>query len=559
MRDTGATTLEPKTRSSRVRARPGGPGRRAVPGWRWFLDRRLTTKLFTVVVLLTVAFAGVGGYGMVILLRTSAETDRLAGMSSDVLVPMQNARAGELRSELLLRQLALATDAHGQDRLVQAIAGNDDVVGSAIERVDAHLESPLVAWDKFRTGWDQWLQVRDATFVPLAQNGGPVALEKAIAASPFADADGLGRAITLASSSLGEQIDSAAKVAAAQTRRTVLLLGSLFAASVLFAGVLAFAVIRQTTAAVRSVQRSLEALATGDLTVPAQICCRDEIGAMALALGTAQGSLRATLSVVAQTARTVAAAAQELSASNAQVAASAEESSSQTGVIAAAAEQVSRNVQTAAAGTEQMGASIREIAHNANEAAIVAGRAVEFSTATAASVSELGASAIEIGKVVTVITSIAQQTNMLALNATIEAARAGDAGRGFAVVAGEVKELARESAQAADDIARRIAANQTQTTAAVAAIGEIATIIATINGYQLTIASAVEEQTATTTELSRSVTEAATGSGAIAEHITEVATGAASSSEVLVQMGASVDELARRSVDLRERVAAFTY
>ena len=186
----------------------------------------------------------------------------------------------------------------------------------------------------------------------------------------------------------------------------------------------------------------------------------------------------------------------------------------QAGVVSGAADEVSRNVQTVAAGAEEMGASIREIAHSANEAARVAvagGR--PWSTRPTRPSPSSAPSSQEIGNVVKVITSIAEQTNLLALNATIEAARAGEAGKGFAVVANEVKELAQETARATEDIARRVEAIQADTTGAVEAIGEISTIITSINDYQLTIASAVEEQTATTNEMSRNVVRGLDGLG----------------------------------------------
>uniref|UniRef100_UPI00048FAF9A methyl-accepting chemotaxis protein n=1 Tax=Jonesia quinghaiensis TaxID=262806 RepID=UPI00048FAF9A len=162
-----------------------------------------------------------------------------------------------------------------------------------------------------------------------------------------------------------------------------------------------------------------------------------------------------------------------------------------------------------------------------------------------------------IGAVVNLITSIAEQTNLLALNATIEAARAGEAGKGFAVVASEVKDLAQESARAAEDITRQIEKNQLQTQDAVTAITEISDIIASINDYQMSISSAVEEQTATTNEMSRSVAEAATGSSEIAANIGGVASVAGTTSEVTTQITQSTQELAHLASELRERLTKF--
>ena len=321
----------------------------------------------------------------------------------------------------------------------------------------------------------------------------------------------------------------------------------------------ALVVARGIVRGVKEVQTGLERVADGDLSVRLPVRGNDELGQMAAALNSAAGTMATTVGEIAASAEAVAASSEELSASSAQISASAGETSAQSGVVASAAEEVSRNVQTVAAGAEQMGASIREIASNAAEASEVAAKAVTAAATTTATVAKLGESSAEIGNVVKVITSIAEQTNLLALNATIEAARAGEAGKGFAVVANEVKELAQETAKATEDIARRVLAIQGDTTAAVSAIEEISSIVAQISDRQTTIASAVEEQTATTNEMSRSVQEAASGTTEIATNITGVSTAADSTTQALGQTRSAVDELSRMASDLRTTVGRFTY
>ncbi|MFM8932702.1 MAG: methyl-accepting chemotaxis protein [Gemmataceae bacterium] len=237
------------------------------------------------------------------------------------------------------------------------------------------------------------------------------------------------------------------------------------------------------------------------------------------------------------------------------MASNAEETSTQVHVVSSTAEQVSTNVRGVAAAAEEMEATIREIAGQANQAARVAGEAVGLAESTGTLVNRLGESGSMIGGVVKTITSIAEQTNLLALNATIEAARAGEVGKGFAVVANEVKELAKETARATEDIGGKIGAIQQDTRLAIDAIRQIQATITRINEIQTSIASAVEEQSATTREIGRNVTEAAKGTSEIAASITGVADAAGNTSkraqdangeiEVLRQLSASLEELVR--------------
>ncbi|RYV52645.1 methyl-accepting chemotaxis protein [Pengzhenrongella frigida] len=303
-------------------------------------------------------------------------------------------------------------------------------------------------------------------------------------------------------------------------------------------------------------RREIDAV-DGDLTTRVHQGRDDEIGALAAAFNTFVGALHDVVLRVASSAAELGTASTQLSGVSQQIGVSALESSSQADVVAAAAEEVSRNVQTVSAGAEQMGASIREIAQNTSEAARVAAGAVLIASETNDRVAKLGQSSTEISDVVKAITSIAQQTNLLALNATIEAARAGEAGKGFAVVAHEVKELAQETARATESITVRIASIQADTAGAVAGIAQIGDVVDRINDFQTTIASAVEEQTATTNEMSRSVTEAAAGSTAIAANIVGVAHAARATTGAVEESQRAGRELARVSGELRELVGQF--
>jgi methyl-accepting chemotaxis protein len=410
-----------------------------------------------------------------------------------------------------------------------AVSGVDQYIG-----LTAQLDAFTAAGD--RAGWQN---LRDTQVTPLM--------------SGIVDSlDGLSKARSAAAAQ-----DAADAASAYRSTRTELL-ATLLVGLALALG-LGVVVARSIVSRLRKLQAAVTGLAAGDLTVTSGVDSGDEVGQTGALLDRALADLRTLMATVVGSADAVAASSEELSASSAQISASSEETSAQSTVVSAAADEVSRSVATVAAGAEEMSASIREIAQNANEAARVAAGAVTEAEATNATITKLGLSSKEIGDVVKVITSIAEQTNLLALNATIEAARAGEAGKGFAVVANEVKELAQETARATEDIARRVEAIQADTGGAVEAIGRIGTVIGQINDYQLTIASAVEEQTATTNEMSRSVAEAAGGTTEIAANITGVSAAADSTTQALSQTRVAVDELSRMAADLRAGVAGFTY
>jgi methyl-accepting chemotaxis protein len=316
---------------------------------------------------------------------------------------------------------------------------------------------------------------------------------------------------------------------------------------------------RGISGATQAVLVQAEAIAAGDLTRDdLTVHSQDELGDLTIAINKMSGSLKRMILAIAESALQVSSASEELNTTSQQITANSEETSAQADVVAKAVQAVSQNLQTVATGAEQMGVSIKEIAKNATEAAKVATSAVRVAETTTATVSKLGDSSNEIGQVIKVITSIAQQTNLLALNATIEAARAGEAGKGFAVVANEVKELAKETAKATEDISRKIEAIQTDTKAAMDAIASISGVINQINDISSTIATAVEEQNATTNEMSRNVSDAAHGSGEIASNISGVAEAAQGTTRGASDTQKASQQLVETAAELRRLVERFS-
>jgi methyl-accepting chemotaxis protein len=545
-----------------VPARPDRSGRRAGPNplTRWLLDRKLNTKILLIVVLLG---AVAGAVGLTAISTMGSMWDRTDYLHQQNLVPITQVaevRAAQVRARLDLERMAVHTTAEGKQKQAAEMKTDDTRIATAIT---AYKSSDLTgreeALAKFEENWAAYVEVRDTQLVPAALKQDIVTFNRIQedVAQPLASAStkGLEELVTI-------EMKSADEVAATARSeytdaRTLMILVLLVGLSVGVA--LALFIARLITRTLAKVQEVLADVADGDLTRTVDVHSKDELGAMATALGRATGSMREAVAAMAGSADALASSSEQLAGASQQIAASAEEASTQATVVSAAAEQVSTNVQTVSAGAEEMGASIREISHNANQAAEVAAQAVTVAGSTTETVSKLGESSLQIAEVVKVITSIAQQTNLLALNATIEAARAGEAGKGFAVVATEVKELAQETAKATEDIARRVDAIQGDTAGAVEAIAEISAIIGKINDYQVTIASAVEEQTATTNEMNRNVSEAAAGAGEIAANITGVATAAQVTTESVSEAQSAATDLARMGSELQALVGRFRY
>jgi methyl-accepting chemotaxis protein len=535
------------------------PDSTATPrSWAFLDDRPILVKLVASVL---VALLGAVVVGAVGIHHAQALRADAVAIHDQGLVPTEetaNLRRGFLQTRLdgLADETLADSDSDPEHQAYLADVKKVDATVATLRDVLTTPEE-LRYLDEFDRNWKDYHNVVGGELLALARQKKTaefLALRtgtvKPVSARIQASLDGLVAAVR---KSADHRVAAATQRADGARTTLVVTLVVVAVLSLLLTWVFARRILRS----VRRIAYVVRGLADGDLTGRTGIVSKDELGEMARGLDRATENLRGLIGTIESSSSSLSVAADQLSGTAGEIASSAEESSAQALVVSAAAEQVSRNIQTVAAGSEEMGSSIGEISRNANEAAKVAAEAVEVAAATTGTVSKLGESSTEIADVVKVITSIAEQTNLLALNATIEAARAGEAGKGFAVVATEVKELAQETARATEDIARRVQAIQGDTAGAVEAIAAISAIIGKINDYQLTIASAVEEQSATTGEMNRNVAEAAAGAGEIAANITGVAGAAEHTTAGVARSRESAAELTRLSADLEAAVSRF--
>jgi methyl-accepting chemotaxis protein len=540
---------------------PAAAPRNAVSGW--FADRRISTKIVAVVLVLVALATAIG---VLALIRMSSINDRLNNVRTQNVAGV--VRVSNMRGAMAAFSFALAELNYALVKKDMAVAGR---TGQEVRETEKAVDGAVAVYGDTvgSTAGQQaaigkimtlWPRTRASLNADLFQEPAPAGVALTTSVDEFNNFIAeLNQNIADLSSIEEQRAAVAAEAGTAEYHRARNELVATLVVGVAVALLFGLWISRLIARPINEVAAVLQRISEGDLTGVVQTSSRDEVGSMAQAVNRAGATVRAAMSSLARGADTLAGRSGELLSVSDRLAAGATQASARAGQVADAAEQVSHNVGTVSAASEEMSQSIREIAHNASEGAKVAAQAMTVVTRTNETVGTLGASSAEIGSVIKVITTIAEQTNLLALNATIEAARAGDAGKGFAVVAGEVKDLAQETARATEDISRRVEAIQADTDRAITAITEISSIIERINDYQVMIASAVEEQTATTQEMNRNVADAASGSAGIAGNIAGIADTARDTADVVSDSRRTSSELAELSSELHQLVSQFRY
>jgi methyl-accepting chemotaxis protein len=524
---------------------------RGTSGW------SLRTRLLGAILVVAAMTLAVGLFG---IQRMSVLADKAEQVHSGGAEPLDGLRTLQVDWWELSAQTARAAIPTLPPATVQEARQE---AGEVAERMaeDAQTVAGMPLGDDARAAFESFAAASEAYLTALAQlqalpPGSPAALP-------------LLQTLQQDEAVIEESLDAATTSAAATARRTAAEARDAYSAArtltlvvvalgLVLSVVLALLVARSVTRPVQRIRGVLAQVAGGDLRVRAGATGGGELGEVARSLDETLDSLGGVLTLVRDSADRLQGASTQLDTAAGSIAEFSRAASDQTGVVVTSAGEVAVSVDTVATGSSQMESAIREIAHNATEAARVAGQAVGVAEDTTRTVGKLGESSQEIATVVKLINGIAEQTNLLALNATIEAARAGEAGKGFAVVASEVKELAQETARATEDIGRRVEAIQADTAGAVDAISRISSVIGEINDFQATIAAAVEEQTATTDEMNRNVAEAAGGTRQIAAAITDLADGTEQTTARVGDARRAAAELARMSGELQDAVRRFS-
>lgn len=510
---------------------------------------------FALLLLLLLAGFGVGVFQMS---RLNKSADKI--VSKDWVAAKTAATLKELpadSSEAML-DLFRITDPDDMVKLIDRDKSNRVEFGKALQKLEGMLveASYQPLFQKVKTSRKLFEDSTDKTIELFLQGRRAEAVER-LSQDGASKLKPLQSALQDLIETQNEAMITAGKTAAsvyAASRNILLGLGAI----ALFIGVVMASTV--TSSIVRPLGKAggvVKSVANGDLTAVLAVDGKDEISYISEQLNGMVGGLRGSFSDLQLTAEHLQKVSSELGGASSQVSANSEQSTSQIREVSTASETVSNNISSVAAAAEEMTIAVRDIAKQTGDASRVAGRAVEVANVTNSTMANLGTASEQIGSVVRTISTIAQQTNLLALNATIEAARAGEAGKGFAVVAHEVKELASQTAKATDEISLQINLVQTLTSEAVCAITEITEIIDQINAIQSVIAGAVEEQAATTSEISKLTADASADSRGISNNLTEVSHAAESSTRAAAQTNEAASELETVAKQLADLVSRF--
>jgi methyl-accepting chemotaxis protein len=522
----------------------------------WFKNLKIRSKLILGFIVITIITIILGTIAIINLKKTDSDYSNLyqdygvsLGDLTKISTYFQRIRINGLYCVLFANDPNIFNERKGriEDIKKSIIISLDNYGKSIFTKEDRDLYNDFIA------AYNKYLVLQDE-YVGLAAAGKKEESQKSLLSATDAvnAADGAIAKLVDFNISFGNKMSLELHSQTSSTRNLMIILIIICAIVSVSLGIFIAGIINKP---LQMIVKNVEQISNGDLKVQkSENVSKDELGVLVHAFEKMVDNLRNMLTVILDQSNKLNDNSKELLDISNASAGSSQELSSQAGVAASSSEEVSANVTAVVTSTEEMSSSIREISKNTNISSKLSKESEEKASIANTVVLKLGDSSKEIGHIIKTITSIAEQTNLLALNATIEAARAGESGKGFAVVANEVKELAKESAKATDDITSMIKTIQNDTKNAIVVIEEIINNIKQVSDISNVIASAVEEQTITTNEVNRNLAEANKGVTSIVEVVNGISQSSQEAARQATVLRTASENLSRLSISLEEGI-----